>query len=65
MFAVQINFGGKPVTLKNDYPSLAHAETAIAEFRQTNRCYGDPFRVINIDEGPLYPAEAMNIPLPT
>lgn len=49
MWSLQIKFGAEWITVKSGFASRDAAEWAAAEWKQENRCLGDPFRAIRID----------------
>jgi hypothetical protein len=46
VYAIQIWFHGAWVTVASGFKTQDDADWATAQWKQMNRCFGDPFRVI-------------------
>lgn len=75
MYAIQIEWNGRWVTVETGHKTRDDAEWATAQWKQKNRCMGDPFRRVQLDvDGkpclnsrgdPLYPVlETKTITVP-
>lgn len=50
MWEIQIQWAGQWVTVQRDFKSQDDAEWRIAQWKQTHRCAGDPFRAVKSQE---------------
>lgn len=47
-WTIQVNWNGHWVTVDQGYKSQDDAEWATGKWKQANRCFGDPFRAVQV-----------------